>query len=81
MRCASLWVRSAVGIFGLTGWRAAAMRSWALVLPVEGARCSESRSCTLAFTRRNPIGRLAAGGRTALAANKTSIATSRPNER
>ncbi len=81
MRCASLWVRSAVGMFGLTVWRAAAERSWAIVLPVAGAAVFGVAFLYVAFTGRDPIGRLAAGDRTALAANKASIATSRPNER
>jgi len=63
---------------GLTGWRAAAKRSWALVLPVEGAAVFGVPFPYVAFTGRDPIGRLAAGDRTALAANKASIATSRP---
>ena len=80
MRCASFWVCSAVGMFGLTVWRAA-QRSWALVLPVAGAAVFGVAFLYVAFTGRDPIGRLAAGDRTALAANNASIATSRPNER
>jgi hypothetical protein len=79
MRCASLWARSAVGMSGLTVWRAAAERSWALVLPAAGAAVFGVPFLYVAFTGQDPIGRLAAGDRTALAANKASIATSRPN--
>ena len=56
MRCTSLWVRPAVGIFGLTGWRAAAKRSWALVLPVEGAAVFGVAFLYVAFTGRDRSG-------------------------
>jgi hypothetical protein len=67
-------------MFGLTVWRAA-QRSWALVLPVAGAAVFGVAFLYVAFTGRDPIGRLAAGDRTALAASNASIATSRPNQR
>ena len=67
--------------FGLTVWLAVADRSWALVLLMAGAAVFGVVFLYVAFTGRNPIGRLAAGDRTALAANTSSIATSRPNER
>src|SRR5215204_3371620 len=66
---------------GLTVWLAVADRSWALVLPMAGAAVFGVVFRYVAFTGRDPIGRLAAGDRTALAANTSSIATSRPNER
>ena len=52
-------------MFGLTVWRAAAERSWALVLPVAGAAVF-GVTFLVAFTGRDSIGRLAAGDRTAL---------------
>ena len=67
--------------FGLTVWLAVADRSWALVLLMAGAAVFGVVFLYVAFTGRDPIGRLAAGHRTALAANTSSIATSRPNER
>ena len=67
--------------FGLTVWLAVADRSWALVLLMAGAAVFGVVFLYVAFTGRDPIGRLAAGDRTALAANTSSIAASRPNER
>jgi len=49
--------------------------------PMAGAAVFGVAFLYVAFTGRDPIGRLAARDRTALAGNTSSIAASRPNER
>ena len=71
----------AVGMFGLIVWLAVADGSWGLVLPMSGAAVFGVAFLYVAFTGRDPIGRLAAGDRTTTPPNMSSDSTGRPNER